>query len=175
MEATRYLIQLGHKDIWYIGDTSMPWYRRRHDRYAKTMTEAGLQPRAQTLELSDDRFMNGLNSAKVILEQKAPVTAILAGADDIAYGAWEGLRLQGLDVPRDISLIGFDDQHAQSRVPALTSVRVDAAEVGRQLARMAITKIDLKGQRLPEVAMQTKLVKRETCRPLLIDLKTRGL
>ena len=172
-EATRYLIQLGHEHIWYIGDTSVPWYRSRHEGYTKTMIEAGLQPRAQTLGLSDDRFLNGLNSARVILEQKAPVTAILAGADDVAYGAWEALRLQGLEVPRDISLIGFDDQHAQSRVPALTSVRVEAAEIGRQLARMAIAKIGLKGQRSPEVALPTKLMKRETCRPLLIDLKAR--
>ena len=174
VEATRYLIQLGHKHIWYIGDTSVPWYRSRHDAYIKTMAEAGLVPRAQTLALSDDRFLNGLNSARVILEQKAPVTAILAGADDVAYGAWEALRLQGLEVPRDISLIGFDDQYAQSRVPALTSVRVETAEVGRQLARMAITKIGLKGQRLPEVALPTKLMKRETCRPVLAELKAKG-
>lgn len=173
VEATRYLIQLGHKHIWYIGDTSVPWYRRRHEGYTKAMIDAGRQPRAQTLGLSDDRFLNGLNSARTILEQKAPVTAILAGADDVAYGAWEALRLQGLEVPRDVSLVGFDDQHAQARVPALTSVRVEAAEVGRQLAKMAITKIRLKGQRSPEVALPTKLIKRETCRALLIDLKAR--
>jgi LacI family transcriptional regulator len=173
IEATRYLIQLGHKHIWYIGDTSVPWYRRRHEGYVKAMTEGGLQPRAQTLGLSDDRFLNGLNSARVILEQKAPMTAILAGADDVAYGAWEALRLHRLEVPRDISLIGFDDQHAQSRVPSLTSVRVEAAEVGRQLAKMAIAKISLKGQRSSEVALPTKLMKRETCRPLLVEMKTR--
>jgi LacI family transcriptional regulator len=173
VEATNYLIQLGHKHIWYIGDTSVPWYRTRHEAYAKTMAEAGLQPKAQTLGLSDDRFLNGLNSMKMILEQKAPVTAVLAGADDVAFGAWEALRLQGLEVPRDISLIGFDDQYAQSRVPALTSVHVETAEVGRQLARMAITKISLKGQRSPEVVLGTKLMKRETCRPILAQVKAR--
>jgi DNA-binding LacI/PurR family transcriptional regulator len=173
VEATNYLVQLGHKHIWYIGDTSVPWYRSRYEAFAKTMLEAGLQPKAQTLALSDDRFLNGLNSMRMILEQKATVTAILTGSDDVAYGAWEALRLQGLEVPRDISLIGFDDQHPQSRVPALTSVRVEAAEVGRQLAKMAITKISLKGQRSPEVLLGAKLIKRETCRPLLTQLKTR--
>ncbi len=172
IEATRYLIHLGHKHIWFIGDTSVPWYRTRHEAYKKTMLEAGLQPRAQTHGLSDDRFLNGLNSARAILEQKAPVTAILAGADDVAYGAWEALQLKGLEVPRDISLIGFDDQHPQSRLSALTSVRVETAEVGRQLAKMAITKINLKGQRSPEIVLPTKLMKRETCRPLL-TLKAR--
>lgn len=173
VEATRYLIQLGHKHIWYIGDTSVPWYRSRHEAFTKTMMEAGLSPKAQTLGLSDDRFLNGLNSMKMIVEQKAQVTAILAGSDDVAYGAWEALRLQGLEVPRDISLIGFDDQHSQSRVPALTSVRVETAEVGRELAKMAINKINLKGQRSPEVVLPTKLMKRETCRPLLVRMKAR--
>ena len=174
IEATRYLIQLGHKQIWFIGDTSVPWHRRRHEGYAKTMIEANLQPKAQTHALSDDRFLNGLNSTRVILDQKSPITAILAGSDDVAYGAWEALRLHNREVPRDVSLIGFDDQHAQSRVPALTSVRVDAAEVGRQLAKMAINKIGLKGQRSPEVSLPTKLMKRDTCRPLLSDIKVRG-
>jgi LacI family transcriptional regulator len=169
VEATRYLVHLGHKHIWYIGDISVPWYRTRYEAYKKTMMEAGLQPKAQTLGLSDDRFLNGINSARAILDQKVPLTAILAGADDVAYGAWEALQVHGLEVPRDISLIGFDDQHPQSRLSALTSVRVETSEVGRQLAKMAITKIGLKGERSPEVLLPTKLIKRETCRPLLIS------
>jgi DNA-binding LacI/PurR family transcriptional regulator len=166
VEATRYLVQLGHKEIWYVGDTSLPWYRTRHEGYATAMAEAGLKARAQTLGLSDERFKNGFNSAGIILEQKAPVTAIFAGTDDVAYGAWEGLRLHGLEVPRDISLIGFDDQSAQMRMPLLTSVRVEAEEVGRQLAKMAIAKIQSKGLCSPEVVVPTRLIKRETCRPL---------
>jgi DNA-binding LacI/PurR family transcriptional regulator len=175
LEATRYLIHLGHKRIWFIGETSVPWYRNRHGGYTAAMSEAGLEPMAQTLSFSDDRFLNGMNSMKMILEQKAPVTAVLAGNDDLAYGAWEGLRSFGLDVPRDISLIGFDDQLGQARGPSLTSVRVESTEVGRQLAKMAIAKIKSKGQRLPEVLLPTTLMKRETCRPLLpADSKTEG-
>lgn len=173
VEATRYLIQLGHRHIWYIGDISTPWYRRRYEAFQKTMLEAGLQPKAQLIGLADDSFMNGLSSARMLLEQKSQATAILAGSDDVAYGVWEALRLQGLEVPRDISLIGFDDQHAQSRVPSLTSVRVETSEIGRQLAKMAISKIGTKGQRFPEVVLPTKLMKRETCRPLLTRVRAR--
>jgi DNA-binding LacI/PurR family transcriptional regulator len=76
-------------------------------------------------------------------------------------------------VPRDVSLIGFDDQHDQGRLKSLTSVRVEAIEVGRQMAKMAITKIRSKGQRLPEILLPATLVKRETCRPLLqVQAKT---
>lgn len=166
-EATRYLVQLGHKHIWYIGDTSLPWYRVRHDAYVQEMEKASLKPRAQTLSLSDDRFMNGLKSVQTLLDQKAPLTAIFAGTDDVAFGAWEALRRRGLDVPRDVSLIGFDDQQGSLRVPSLTSVRVDTAEVGRQLAKMAIAKVSAPERTMPEVLLATKLMKRETCRPVL--------
>lgn len=169
LEATRYLIQLGHKDIWYIGDVSLPWYRVRYEAYGQAMAEAGLPVRAQTVALSDDRFSNGLRSTQLILERKGGMTAIFAGTDDVGYGAWEALRMHGLDVPRDVSLIGFDDQYGPQRFPLLTSVRVETIEVGRQLAKMAIAKIKSKGRHYPEVLLPTKLMKRETCRPITLD------
>ena len=172
LEATRYLIGLGHRDILFIGETAVPWYRNRHQGYCKAMQEAGLEPLAQTLGLNDDRFLQGLSSIQMILEQGRHVTAVLAGNDDIAHGAWEGLQKAGLDVPKFVSLIGFDDQHGLGRLQSLTSVRVEATEVGRQLAKMAIRKIRSKGQRLPEVLLPATLVKRETCRPLLQQPKT---
>jgi DNA-binding LacI/PurR family transcriptional regulator len=52
------------------------------------------------------------------------------------------------------------------RLASLTSVRVEATEVGRQLAKMAIEKVKSKGVRIPELLLPTTLVKRETCRPL---------
>jgi DNA-binding LacI/PurR family transcriptional regulator len=166
MEATQYLISLGHRAIWFIGETSVPWYRNRYEGYCKAMKEAGLEPLGQTLALSDDQFLNGMNSTQMILEQDRRVTAVLAGNDEIAHGVWECLLKAGLEVPRDVSLIGFDDQHGMGRLHSLTSVRVEATEIGRQLAKMAITKIKSRGQRLPEVLLSTSLVKRETCRPL---------
>jgi DNA-binding LacI/PurR family transcriptional regulator len=166
-EATRYLIQLGHRQICYIGDISMPWYQARYRAYLAEMERAGLKPTAQTLGLSDDRFTNGLKSVQEILDQKVPVTAIFAGTDEVAFGAWEALRRRELQVPRDISLIGFDDQQTQLMFPALTTVRVDIGEVGRQLAKMAITKLTTNGLAIPEVLVPTRLMKRETCRPLL--------
>jgi DNA-binding LacI/PurR family transcriptional regulator len=173
MEATRYLLSLGHRDVWFIGDTSLPWYRNRHEGYCKAMKEAGLDPLAQTLGLSDDRFLNGLNSIQMILEQNRRVSAVLAGNDEVAHGVWEGLQKAQISVPHDVSLIGFDDQHGMGRLQSLTSVRVDAIEIGRQLAKMAVAKIKSKGRRLPEVLLSTTLVKRETCRPLLqVETKT---
>jgi DNA-binding LacI/PurR family transcriptional regulator len=167
MEATRYLLSFGHRHIWFIGDTSLPWYSNRHEGYCKAMREAGFEPLSQTLGLSDDRFLNGMNSVQMVLERDRRMTAVLAGNDEVAHGAWEGLLKAGLNVPNDVSLIGFDDQHGMGRLQSLTSVRVEAIEIGRQLAKMAIAKIKNKGRRFPEVLLPTSLVKRDTCRPLL--------
>jgi len=164
-EATRYLLALGHRDIFFIGDTALPWYRNRYEGYSKALKEAGIKPSAQTLGLSDDPFFNGFKSIQMALEQKLRITAVLAGNDDIAHGIWEGLTKAGLNVPRDVSLIGFDDQHGMGRLESLTGVRVEATEVGRQMAKMAIEKIRSKA-RVQQVLLPTTLIKRETCRAL---------
>jgi LacI family transcriptional regulator len=163
-DAVRYLIGLGHRDIWFIGDVSWPWYRRRYEGYLQAMREAGLEPRGQTAGLSDDRFVNGELSAEMIVGQKHPVSAILAGTDDVAYGAWDTLERLGVCVPDRVSLIGFDDQREPRRKLALTTVRVEAEDIGRQLARMAIAKVRSGNQPIPEIIVPSRLAKRDTCR-----------
>ena len=64
-----------------------------------------------------------------------------------------------------MSLVGFDDQRAPYKSLELTTIRVEAEEIGRQLARMAIGKIREQGKILPEVIIPTVLVKRGTCQP----------
>ena len=165
-EATRYLIQLGHREIWFVGDTSMPWCRARHSGYTRAILGAGLEPHAFTAGLSDDHFLDGLRSLECLLERKFPITAVLAGTDAVAYGAWEALQRGGLDVPGDVSLVGFDDQLGSMRTPQLTSVRVDTEAVGRELAKMAIEKIESAGASVAERVLPAQLQRRGTCRPL---------
>ena len=165
-EATQYLIQLGHRELYFIGDISLPWCQHRYTAFVKTMRAAGLKPHSFTSGLSDDHFMNGLNSISFLLEQGHSPTAILAGNDDVAYGVWEGLTKHELKVPGDVSLVGFDDQYGPMRYPQLTSVRVPTDEVGRELAKMAIEKIKTGDPEIPEVLIATKLERRGTCRPI---------
>jgi LacI family transcriptional regulator len=130
------------------------------------MKAAGLEPHAMTSGLSDDHFMQGLNGVSYLLDHGQQMTAILAGNDDVAYGAWEAVNRHGLSVPEDVSLIGFDDQYGPRRYPQLTSVRVPTDAVGRELGKMAIEKIKNGGTDLPEVIVPTRLERRGTCRPI---------
>jgi LacI family transcriptional regulator len=166
-QATEYLIQLGHRDIWYIGDLSTPWYVERYEGYCQAMRDAGLEPLAQVEGLADDRFLNGFHSAEMILSQNQPVTAIIGGTNEVAYGAWEAAERRKLAIPNDISLVGFDDERTTHKSHPLTTMWVDAEEEGRQLAKMAISKIHSPGVTLPEVIIPTHLVKFGTCRAIL--------
>ncbi|MCZ2078475.1 MAG: LacI family DNA-binding transcriptional regulator [Bryobacteraceae bacterium] len=167
-EATRYLITLGHRDIWYIGDTALPWYRSRYAAYERAMLEADLEPKGQTVGLSDNYYANGYASAEFILDRGYSVTAVFAAYDEIAYGACDSFRKHGLDVPRDISIVGYgDNDESQFKAPPMTTVRIDKTLVGRHLAQMAIDKLQHPSDRFPEVVLPVQLVKRGTTRPLL--------
>lgn len=165
-EATGYLAQLGHTHIWYIGDASRPWNKNRYRGYARAMADLGLEPHVHTIALSDDEFENGQSAVSYILEEKWPVTAILAGSDELAFGAREGLRQHRLEVPKDVSLIGFEHQLGHSRGSNLTSVCVDMVEVGRQLAKLAIAQIESDAPHTRDIAVPTVFARRSTCRPL---------
>jgi len=168
-EGTRYLIALGHRHIWFIGDTSLPWYRQRYAAYSRAMAEAGLEPLGQTVGLADNYYANGQACTEVILASKRPVTAIFAAYDEMAFGAWDALRRHGLEVPRDVSLIGYgDNDESQFKTPPLTTIRVDRSRVGGELARMAIEKLKYPGKRMPEISLPVLLIKRGTTRPLEI-------
>lgn len=167
IEAVSYLLQLGHRDIWFFGDTSTPWCHSRYQGYLQAMERAGLEPRGMTVALATDQYLDGYRSAEFILENKSPATAIFCGTDSIAYGAWDALAARGVRVPGDISLIGFDAAATgENRVPQLTSVKVPANAVGRELARMAIERIQT-GNDANEVVLPTQLQRRESCRPIL--------
>lgn len=173
-EATKYLIELGHRDIWFIADISYSWYKTRFEGYAQAMRDAHLEPRGQTIGLSDNLYANGYACMEMILDHGSAVTAVLTGYDDIAYGAWDALVKRGISVPRDVSIVGYhDEDQAQFKMPGLTTERVDKFAVGRQLARMAIDKLRFPGKRLPEVVLPMTLMKRGTTRMAARELSTR--
>jgi DNA-binding LacI/PurR family transcriptional regulator len=165
-EATCYLAQLGHSHIWYLGDASRSWHRNRYKGYSRAMAELGLETHVHTIALADDEYENGRAAISYILEQQWPVTAILAASDELAYGAREGLRQHRREVPKDVSLIGFEQQVGHSHGSNLTCVCVDMVEVGRQLAALAVAQIESKQSSQRRTLVPTVFVRRSSCRPL---------
>lgn len=162
-EASQYLLSLGHRQIWYVGNSRLPWFARRYEGYRRAMEEVGLSPMLSDVDSSNDGDVGYLGT-KSILNRGDAVTAIFTGGDSTAQGVYQALGGSGLRVPEDVSVVGFNDIEAPMMHPALTSVHVFTEQVGRRLAQMLVNRItqsDLPPQR---ETIPTQLVKRESCR-----------
>jgi DNA-binding LacI/PurR family transcriptional regulator len=103
-DITRYLIGLGHRDIWFVGNKRLPWFARCFEGYSRAIVEAGLTPQHSSIDSEDDAEI-GYLGAKSILTSGEPVTAIFAGNDPTAHGVYRALREYGLKIPSDISVV----------------------------------------------------------------------
>jgi LacI family transcriptional regulator len=162
------LIALGHRHIWYFGDTRMPWFHRRWENYRHVMKTHGLpchqytEPNAGG-DLMDYGVAYGNQAMDYVLASGEPATAIVAGNDGVAYGAWRALRRVGLRVPEDYSLVGFDDvQEARLTDPQLTTVRVPTDEIGQACARALLEKLRTPGEPHPPIVIPARLIERES-------------
>lgn len=164
-EVTRYLLSLGHRDIWYIGNFLMPWFKSRYDGYVRAMEEAGLPPRVNEFDSGEGENL-GYLATKSILKSGESITALFAGDDAAARGAYQAIHESGLRIPEDISVVGFNDTEAASLRPSLTSVRVFTEQVGRGLAALAVERLNRPDLPPEEITIPTQLVKRESCREI---------
>lgn len=129
-EATKHLIDLGHTQIAHIGGPSVFLSVEERKRgYVQALNEAGLTPFG--MEFCGFTVSSGYEVAKRwIREDKLP-TAIFSGDDFIALGVVQALREEGILVPHDISVVGFDDQQFVGEFfPRLTTVRQPEAQMG---------------------------------------------
>lgn len=162
-ELTRYLLSLGHRQIGFVGNLHLPWYARRYQGYERAMGEAGLTAHLSESNSRDGEDM-GYLATKLLLQQPEPPTAIFAGDDAAARGAYKAVRDSGLSIPEEISIAGFNDTpEAPALHPSLTSVRVFTDELGHQLAELLLKRIARPDLPAQAVTLPTQLVKRESC------------
>ncbi len=162
-DLTAQLISDGHRDIWFIGDIELPWYKRCAQGYKQAMLQAHLEPRIS--EIHSDDHQLGYLAMRSILSRREPVTAVFAGSDQIARGVYEAVRQSGLGIPSDISVAGFNDSEGALMDPPLASVREFPEELGKHLAEFTVRRIkkpDLPPQKL---VIPTKLMLRESVQP----------
>jgi len=166
LEATRYLLSLGHRRIAIItGPTGSLTASDRLEGYQRALTEAAIPLRREYVVEGGFRVEGGYAGAKRLLTLSAPPTAILAGNDHMAFGAIRALHEMGLRVPQDVSIVGFDDTLvAQYTVPALTTVAIPMYDLGRKAASVLFTRLE--GRRTPMVTvLSTELRIRESTGP----------
>ena len=165
LRATRHLLDLGHRRIAHI--TGRPHHVDAMDRregYEAALREAGLPPDPGLVVEGDWEEQSGLVAIEKLLGERKPFTAIFASNDQMAYGAQLALFRRGLQVPRDVSIIGFDDQpSAAYACPPLTTVRQPTVEMGATAARAVLDELRGLGFLLP--TFKTDLVLRASTAP----------
>jgi len=162
MLAVRHLIEAGHRKIGFIaGSENHPDAIERFEGYKKSLAEAGIDFDPKLAAVGDWHEEGGLRATLGLLASKAKFTALFCVNDQTAYGACLALYRNGLAVPGDVSVVGFDDLPASAyRLPPLTSVRQCIGELGNRSAQ-AVLQL-LAGRRPRLEAPPVELVIRES-------------
>ena len=145
--ATEHLIGLGHRRIAHIGgepDSSPPSGRRLG--YEAALAVAGLPMSRALYSTADVTLPGGYRAARVLLaDARARPTALFAASDEMAIGAILAARDLGLDVPRDVSVIGVDD-HELSAFFGLSTIAQFPAEQGRRAVESLMDELQPDGR-----------------------------
>lgn len=166
-DATKYLIELGHRRIGFItGLTELHSAMDRLGGYQSALTDWHLPIHEELIVKGDFWEQGGYLAAQKLLDLPNPPTAIFASNDLLAFGTMEAIRQRGLSIPADISVVGFDDIPQASLVyPALTTVHQPLEKMGRLAVKMLLEHIDSL-EYLPYVAtLATNLIIRDSCQP----------
>ena len=144
--ALQCLYELGHREIGFIrGPKNIVDSVHRWKGIERFAQEVGYEIRHElTVELAagPTTFLGGMKAAKDLLKSNRPFTAILAFDDMTALGAIRALNEAGKDIPRDCSVIGFDDIDAADYYnPPLTTIRQPMTDMGRQGASILLAAV----------------------------------
>ena len=137
---TDHLLALGHRRIGMIqGPPGHAASARRLAGFRKALAAGGLEPDPALLQQGAFLYASGLEAAERLLALPEPPTAIFASNDEMALGVIAKAQSQGMNVPRDLSVAGFDDIASASMIwPGLTTMRQPMADMAAAAAQIII-------------------------------------
>ncbi|MCR6663566.1 MAG: LacI family DNA-binding transcriptional regulator [Luteimonas sp.] len=166
-ELTEHLIEQGHHRIGFIrGRPDLSGSARRYDGFLAALHEAGLETDAALVQQGDYTYRSGLKAAEKILSNRKPPSAIFASNDDMAAAAISVAHRRGLDVPRDLSVVGFDDTSASTMVwPEVTTIHQPIASMANAAIEVLLRSIrrkDASTRVLVDQVVPHRLVERDS-------------
>ena len=171
MASTSHLLALGHRRIAFVyNEPNAPSFQDRRRGYLCALWEAGVAPDpAWIISMMRREPLEPLLAA--LLSGPDAPTAVVAANDWNAFMVTAACRAQGLSIPEDISVVGFDDiSFSAHSYPPLTTVRVDKEQMGRLAVRRLLARIEESRAGAPpmpptHLVVPTCLVVRESCAP----------
>lgn len=164
-QAVAYLVGLGHVDIHHVDGGTDPGSADRRRAYRAAMRVHGISAHARVIAGAHTEAA-GAAAARAMLASDALPTAVLAGNDRCALGLLDVLTRAGVDVPGQLSLVGYDDS-ALSDNPRidLTTVHQDAEALARHAVRLSIAMVEGDDLDTADVVLEPRLVIRGTTAP----------
>lgn len=168
-QATRHLLSLGHRKIGFLSDyEDSSFYftanRDRYDGYCQALKDANLPAHPDYSVHGSHSRSSAFEMALRMLRLVDPPTAIFATSDTLAIGVLEAAHQLGLNVPRDLSVIGYDDIEIAEYL-RLTTIRQSLFESGVEGVKLLLQEIDAPPHRPEQILLPTELVERDTTAP----------
>ena len=181
--ATRHLIEHGHRRIGFIGaPLDRPSRVQMLSAYRHCLKDAGLSERPEDIILSDSEeegegiyeVNNGARAAELFSQMRERPTGYVCLNDMTALGTINAFRKHGLKVPRDLSIVGFDNiPYGELAYPGLTTVDQHAGEMGAMAVRLLVEQIEQPDIVQYAVKLTPNLIQRQSVRTLSSQTKER--
>ncbi|MEA4923200.1 MAG: LacI family DNA-binding transcriptional regulator [Eubacteriaceae bacterium] len=164
-EATKHMIDIGYRKVaMFCSKTDTFDNRDKIVGYREAFKEAGVKIREEYIKRIDDTVEDGYLAAKKMVEKKGGPHAIFATSDNMAFGVMDAVKDQGLRIPEDVAVIGFDNIKLSNLVePKLSTVDVPLHKMGVYGARLLLDIIEDGNSETRDIILQTKLKIRKSC------------
>ncbi|MEZ8099439.1 LacI family DNA-binding transcriptional regulator [Vibrio bivalvicida] len=165
--ATEYLLRMGHRDIACItGPLDKSDARGRLQGYRKALEEAGILFDEALISEAGFTEESGVSAMRKLLKREHSFTAVFASNDHMAFGAFEVLKEHNIQVPEQVSLIGFDDiLFARYISPPLTTVNFPIEQMSAEAVQLVIQILN-KNKRDVSFKLSPTLVPRSSVKQL---------
>jgi DNA-binding LacI/PurR family transcriptional regulator len=160
--ATKHLLQLGHKKIAYLtGPPATPWAHERFEGYRRALRESGIEVDDGMVFAAGNTIEDGIKATLQMLNEGCHPTAIQAVSDLVAIGCAETLLAQGFKIPEDVSVVGYGNILLAEfyRVP-LTTVSQPKYRLG--MSAMEAMMGLLRGETIPSRRLAAEFVERKS-------------
>ena len=167
--ATAHLLSLGHDRIaTLVGIRGLSTIESRLQGYCEALKERGIDPDEQLMADARSKMEDAFSATRQLLETHKDVTAIFTTNNLMTLGALKYFKEQGIECPKDISIIGFDDSEwASISTPALTVVSQQAYEMGYRAGERLMSRVlhPENSKKAQTIELETELIVRESTAP----------
>ncbi len=164
-EGVSLLIEQGHRRVGFVGGIpNISTSKERHKGYRDALVEHGMRPDPSLVRKGNSRQESGRRLTSELLNLAEPPTALFTGNNLMTLGAFTAIHERGLEIPKDIAIVGYDDvPWALALNPPPTVVSQPGYEMGRRAAEMLLRRIAEPDRSPTLVTLQPKLIVRESC------------